>query len=283
MGIELERPISVLVTALLCGSGALLAGCVGSGSGLDANGNPIGSSSSAPPGSSAPQGLTADFQSIQDNIFTPICTKCHIGASAPEGLQLDAAHSYALLVGVPSAEVPTTLRVKPGDPTNSYIIQKLQNSAGIVGAQMPFGGPYLAQSTIDVIKQWITNGAPAPATATSAPGSAALAVSATMPADGSAVERSLATIAIGFSHQPDPSYLNRALRLERIGAAPADLPVMVATAQGNPATVLLTPLAPLPAGAYRITVHGGDAQAMTSIDGAALPTDYSFTFTVEAP
>jgi hypothetical protein len=285
MGIQLKRPVSVLATAMLCGSSVLLAGCVGSGSGLDANGNPIGSSSSAPsssgPSSSAPQGLTADFQSIQDNIFTPICTKCHIGAGAPEGLQLDAAHSYALLVGVPSAEVPTTLRVKPGDPTNSYIIQKLQNSAGIVGAQMPFGGPYLLQSTIDVIKQWITNGAPA--TASSAPSSAALAVSATMPADGSAVERSLATIAIGFSQQPDPSYLNRALRLQRIGTAPADLPVMVATAEGNPATVLLTPLAPLPVGAYRITVHGGDAQAMTSVAGAVLPADFSFTFTVEAP
>ncbi len=30
-------------------------------------------------------GLTADFQSIQDNVFTPICTKCHQGAGAPEG------------------------------------------------------------------------------------------------------------------------------------------------------------------------------------------------------
>jgi hypothetical protein len=263
MGNQLERPLSVLVTAILCGSTALLAGCVGSGSGLDANGNPIGS------GSSAPQALTADFQSIQDNIFTPICSKCHIGAGAPEGLQLDAAHSYALLVGVPSAEVPATLRVKPGDPTNSYIIQKLQDSAGIVGAQMPFGGPYLPQSTIDIIKQWITNGAPAPASPSSAP--------------GSAVERSLATIAVGFNQQPDPSYLNRALRLQRIDAAAPDLPLLVAPAQGNPSTIVLTPLAPLPTGVYRITVHGGDAQAMTSVDGAALPADYSFTFTVEAP
>src|ERR1700734_375221 len=126
--------------ALLIASCA--AGCAGNGQGLDQNGQPIsagGGSSGGP--------ITADLQSIQDNIFTPICTKCHIGAGAPEGLQLDAAHSYALLVGVPSAEVPTTLRVKPGDPTNSYIIQKLQNSAGIVGAQMPFGGPYLPQST----------------------------------------------------------------------------------------------------------------------------------------
>jgi hypothetical protein len=41
--------------------------------------------------------------------------------------------------------------VKPGDPANSYIIQKLQGSPGITGTRMPFGGPYLDQATIDQI------------------------------------------------------------------------------------------------------------------------------------
>ena len=49
----------------------------------------------------------SDFQEIQDTVFTPICTQCHIGASAPHGLRLDAANSYALLVNVASDEVPT--------------------------------------------------------------------------------------------------------------------------------------------------------------------------------
>ena len=52
--------------AVLCIVLGLLDACVGSGSGLDANGNPIGSDSSAPT-----TALTADFQSIQDNVFTP--------------------------------------------------------------------------------------------------------------------------------------------------------------------------------------------------------------------
>ncbi len=52
------------------------------------------------------------------------------------------------------------LRVKPGDPANSYLIQKLEGSAGISGARMPFGGPYLDQATIDQIKSWIAAGAP---------------------------------------------------------------------------------------------------------------------------
>jgi methionine-rich copper-binding protein CopC len=262
---------------------ALLGGCAGNGVGLDANGNPIGS------GSSAPAALSADFQSIQDNVFTPICTRCHIGANAPEGLQLDAAHSYALLVGVPSAEVPSVLRVKAGDPTDSYLIQKLQNSNGIVGAQMPFGGPYLPQATIDFIRQWIMNGAPQ-ATAAGAPTVAheqsqlaTLMVTATMPADGSAVAAPLATIAIGFSREPDASFLGGAVRLQNITAPPLPVPVLIAQAQGNPATVLLTPLAPLAPGVYRVTVHGGDATAMTAVGGESLSADYSFTFTVETP
>ena len=48
-------------------------------------------------------------------------------------------------------------RVEPADPDNSYLIQKLEGSASF-GAQMPIGGP-LNQETIDVIRQWITDGA----------------------------------------------------------------------------------------------------------------------------
>jgi hypothetical protein len=181
------------------------------------------------------------------------------------------------------------LRVKAGDPTDSYLIQKLQNSSGIVGAQMPFGGPYLPQATIDFIRQWIMNGAPQ-ATAAGAPTvaheqsqPATLMVTATMPADGSAVAAPLATIAIGFSHEPDASFLGGAVRLQNITAAPLPVPVLIAQAQGNPATVLLTPLAPLAPGVYRVTVHGGDATAMTAVGGESLSADYSFTFTVETP
>src|SRR5689334_22325013 len=146
---------SVQRGAWIVGLAALaVAACTGSGVGLDANGNPI-----APGGGGGGEPLTPDFKSIQDNVFTPICTKCHIGAGAPQGLQLDEAHSYALLVGVPSTEQPTVLRVKAGDPDNSYIVQKLEGAPSISGVRMPFGGPYLDQSTIDVIRTWVSNGA----------------------------------------------------------------------------------------------------------------------------
>jgi len=157
---------------------------------------------------------------------------------------------------------------------------------------MPFGGPYLPQSTIDVIKQWITNGAAAPTTAGAVPSVshesatvAALAVTATMPADSSIVTAPLTTIAIGLSEQPDTSFLNNAVRLQNISAQPVDVVVLISQAQGNPATVLLTPVAPLAPGVYRVSVHGGsaNANALTSVTGATLPGDYSFTFTVDMP
>jgi hypothetical protein len=288
MADQFNRMAPALVAAAVCTAATLLNGCVGSGAGLDANGNPLSSSSSpsssspsSSPSASAPTTLTADFQSIQDNVFTPICTVCHSGADAPEGLQLDAAHSYALLVGVPSTEVPSTLRVKAGDPTNSYLIQKLQNSSGIVGAQMPFGGPYLPQSTIDVISAWITAGAqPAAATATT---SASLAVTATMPADRMAMTDPVTTIAVGLSQEPDPSQLPRAVQVQNISAASDDVPIRVVRAEGNPSTVLLTPMTPLLPGSYRVTLRGGSDAALSTLTGASLPADYSFTFTVDKP
>ncbi len=70
-----------------------LASCAGNGDGLDAGGRPIGDGPGGGP-------LTADFASIQEHVFTPICTACHAGANAPQGLRLDSANSYDLLVGI---------------------------------------------------------------------------------------------------------------------------------------------------------------------------------------
>ena len=51
-------------------------------------------------------------------------------------------------------------RVIPMDPDGSFLIQKLEGTTLIVGARMPADGPpYLQQTTVDVIRQWIQNGA----------------------------------------------------------------------------------------------------------------------------
>jgi methionine-rich copper-binding protein CopC len=252
----------------------LLAACAGNGEGLNANGQPIGS------GSNPGEPLTADFKSIQDNVFTPICVRCHSGASAPEGLQLDAAHSYALLVGVSSTEVPGLERVKSGEPDGSYIVLKLEGAPGIVGVQMPFGGPYLPQSTINVIRQWITNGAQPAATASSA---AAFALAATSPPDQAHVRSSPAQLVVAFNHEIDFSLLNETtVVLERLGFEEAAvLPARLALAHGNPAAVLLTPASPLAPGSYRVRLRGTGAAALADVSGQMLGTDAAFEFTVD--
>jgi methionine-rich copper-binding protein CopC len=256
---------------------ALLAACAGNGKGLDANGQPLGSGNGSAPV------LTASFQSIQDNVFTPICVHCHSGAGAPQGLELDASHSYALLVSVPSSEESGVLRVTAGDPNSSYLVQKLEGSAGIVGAQMPFGGPPLPQATIDVIRQWITDGAMRSATASEQ--AASFAVTATAPADQS-VTPAPRVIVVAFNHEVDASLVNdTTLRLERLDAGAAE-PIAAAIAprlaRDNPSAVLITPAAPLGAGTYRLTVRGSGGGAVADLNARALERDYSFVFTVDS-
>lgn len=102
--------------------------------------------------------LAPTLASIQANVFTPICTACHTGASAPQGLRLDDGTSCANLINMHSPQDSSLIRVVPGNANASFIIQKLEGTQ-TVGARMPFGGPYLPQSTIDVIRQWIASGA----------------------------------------------------------------------------------------------------------------------------
>ena len=256
------------------------AGCAGNGAGLDQNGQPISTG-----GSSGGGPVTADFQSIQANIFTPICSKCHIGASAPEGLQLDAAHSYNLLVGVPSAEQPSLLRVKAGDPDNSYMVHKIEGLPGITGGQMPLGETPLPQATINAIRQWVTNGAPnAPASAAAQ----AFAVQTTAPVDKATVKSAPARILVTFTQDVDASLVNdTTVTLERIDpASPAAggagiMPASARLAPGNPAVLMITPNARLTAGAYRVTVRGTGGGALADMNAVALGTDSTFEFTVE--
>jgi mono/diheme cytochrome c family protein len=94
-------------------------------------------------------------------IFNDNCVICHTGTNGPVGLSLDPAVAYSKLVGVKSSESPL-VRVSAGAPDNSYIIKKLtgtQAQAGGSGEQMPFGRSQLPQSKIDIIKQWISEGA----------------------------------------------------------------------------------------------------------------------------
>ena len=246
---------------------ALLAACAGNGEGLDANGRPL------VPGGAAPPPLSADFESIQENIFTPICSVCHAGGSAPQGLRLDAADSYNLLVGVPSTEVPSILRVKPGDPDNSYIIQKLEGHAA-VGAQMPFGcptsQPCLSTSTIAFIRQWITDGAP-PAAAAMA--SAPLTLTAIVPDRMEAVNAPPPQIMLAFNHELDVSQLAaQRVHFERLAADSAStvmeqVAARITVSSANLRALMIWPAQPLAAGHYRLVNDAVPSAQLSDIAG----------------
>jgi hypothetical protein len=49
--------------------------------------------------------------------------------------------------------------VAPTDPDDSYLIQKLDGAGGITGGRMPLNRAALPQSDIDLIRDWILDGA----------------------------------------------------------------------------------------------------------------------------
>jgi uncharacterized protein (TIGR03118 family) len=108
-----------------------------------------------------PAPAAQSFAQLQTQIFTPICSGCHSGAgtSLPESMNLGSGNAYASLVNVASVEQPALLRVNPGNPNSSYLVQKLEGTAGITGQRMPLGGPYLDQATINEVINWISQGA----------------------------------------------------------------------------------------------------------------------------
>jgi hypothetical protein len=100
---------------------------------------------------------------IWTQVFNQSCSGCHSGPTSdnlPSGMDLSsAAASYDALVDIPSLQRPLD-RVEPLLPDDSYLIRKLEGGPDIFGSRMPQGGPFLDQATIDMIRQWITEGAP---------------------------------------------------------------------------------------------------------------------------
>jgi hypothetical protein len=267
-------PDRVLLISLL--AAGILAACDGG----DGTGGPAPPAEPPPPPSSPPFG--ANFSEIQAQLFTPTCavSGCHTGAAAPQGLRLDEAGSYGLLVDVASTEVPSILRVAPGDPDNSYLIQKLEGTAS-VGEQMPLGGPALPQASIDVIRQWITDGA----IDDRVPSSEAIRVTSLSPMPDSDLEAPPAEIVATFDRELDVSTVNAETFIleasggdgtfsdgneEQIAAAGITTPdtnAMSATFDLSGVT--------LADDTYRVRLLGDGASIMLDLDANALDGEFS--------
>jgi len=274
---------------LLCATCALTA-CAGNGDGLDENGRPLDEDTGT---------LQPTFRSIQDRVFTPVCTGCHAGAAAPLGLRLDEASSYALLVNAASVEVPALRRVQPGNPDASYLIQKLEGTAAR-GARMPLNSPPLPAATIAVIRQWIANGAPNAAPSGVGPKTnfASAKLTPISPASGEVMSTTSQDIVVSSDVELDTSLLQAGLVTLRASGGDGEfdagnervVPATVNVRSQEPTVLAITPAAEaLAPETYELRISGTDPVALAdfsaqSIDGDGDGTpggDFVLRFTVE--
>lgn len=109
-----------------------------------------------------PTPTAASFANIQTTIFTPACESCHtdVGRTPAAGLNLKPGSAYSNLVSQNSPAKAGAVRVIPNNATGSYLVQKLEGAADIVGRRMPLAGPpFLSDAQVALIRQWINEGA----------------------------------------------------------------------------------------------------------------------------
>ena len=93
-------------------------------------------------------------------VFVPAQCDCHT-QSAGTLKMTNATDSYMNLVGTQANEAALS-RVEPGNPDASYMWHKIhgtQLDVGGSGSMMPLGAGMLPESTLDLIEQWILEGA----------------------------------------------------------------------------------------------------------------------------
>lgn len=86
-------------------------------------------------------------------------TGCHDdSAQAQEGLDLISPDVESRLVDINAMGSGCTNRVLvvAGDPDSSYLMDKISNTPGICGTQMPVVG-ILAPDEVEVLRQWIVD------------------------------------------------------------------------------------------------------------------------------
>jgi len=260
-----------LVTSLLlsaCAAGG------GDGDGGDGGGDAGGGGGDPP--------IEATLDSIQENVFSAVCTNCHVGAGAPQGLRLEEGMSHAMLVNVPSTEAPSILRVDPGNPDDSYLVHKIEGTAS-VGGQMPLGGPELSAEQIAAIRQWITDGAPETTAAKSRVAAAHIRLlnpvpeADIRPADAPPV----AELLVAADQALDVTLLsaNTVTLLASGGDGrfgdgnEVAIAHRIVLTQQDPSVFRLIPLQPLAADRYRLRVSGSDPLAVADLAAKAIDGD----------
>lgn len=250
-----------------------------------------------------PAAFGPNFSEIQAAVFTPSCAtaNCHSGGNPPASLNLEAANSFAMLVGIASEQDGALQRVNPGNPEVSYLIRKLEGSGS--GQQMPPNNA-LPQADIDIIRQWITDGAIDDRVQASDP----VRVASLSPAPNVALAAPPAQIIAGFDRDVDASTVNANTFL-LVGSGgdgtfndgnEAQIAAASITVPGaNPASAVFDLAGvSVPDDTYQVSLLGDGASVVLDLDANALdgeflgafPSgdataggDFNSTFTIAAP
>ena len=187
-----------------------------------------------------------------------------------------------MLVGIQSSQDAGFQRVEAGDPDNSYLVQKLEGTAS-TGQVMPPGAP-LPQTEIDVIRQWITDGAIDDRVVVLDP----ITVTSLSPAPNAALTAPPASIIAGFSRELNQTSVNANTFLltgsggdgtfgdgNEVVITAASITVPAA----NPSSAVfdLTGVQ-VPDDTYRVTLLGNALNSILDLDGNMLDGEFSGAF-----
>ena len=124
----------------------VIAGCASNQAGPDAGAN----------GPDANNGAVVSFQNDVTPLFAGCAGfECHGAPAGPS-----SPWPYNFLVNQPAPECADGRDyVKPGDPANSYLLQKLKGVQLCSGHAMPLLGSSLTATQLQTISTWISQGA----------------------------------------------------------------------------------------------------------------------------
>ena len=110
----------------------------------------------------------ATMARVQQEVFDVGCnvSTCHSATAKAGDLVLEPGVAHDQLVEVPAfqqqAAAEGLIRVVPGDPDASFLIAKCRGGIeSIYGEPMPWGGDALEEDRLELLREWILDGAPA--------------------------------------------------------------------------------------------------------------------------
>jgi hypothetical protein len=119
------------------------------------------------PGSDPCAQVASTLEQLEEQVFFPTCSRdtCHSGPQSDHSLTLLPGDAYTNLVGIMPdnlvARLAGKLRVDPGHPENSFLLDKLRGElAEDEGERMPRGLGKVPAKEIALVEAWIAAGAP---------------------------------------------------------------------------------------------------------------------------